>query len=73
MQAMSLKRLMTEKKAGKGIVSEDTKAGRCRGATGRVQTLDLGKGNERTSYIPEGTEYIKPQSASSSSIERTAT
>lgn len=33
-------------------MSEDTEAGRCRESTGQVQTLDLGKGNERISCSP---------------------
>ena len=60
--AMCLKRILTEVKAGQGIVSEDTESGRRRGSTGQVQTLDLEKGNEKNFLYSEGTEYIKPQS-----------
>ena len=43
-------------------MSEDTEAGRRRGLTGQVQTLDLEKGNEKNFLYSEGTEQIKPLS-----------
>ena len=53
---MCLERILTEVKAGQGIVSEDTEAGGRRGSTGQVQTLDLEKGNVKNFLYFEGTE-----------------